>query len=45
MQILDKKIQKQSSDLTLNLWFVNSDTMESAMSEDMTYPGPFAYVG
>ena len=36
---------QQSSDLTLNLSFVNSDTMEFAMSEDITYPGPFAYVG
>ena len=34
--------QKQSTELTLNLWFKNSDRMESAMSEDITYPGPFA---
>jgi hypothetical protein len=34
--------QKQSTELTLNLWFTNSDRMESAIFEDITYPGPFA---
>lgn len=31
--------------LTLNLCFSKSDMIKCAMSDDTTYPGPFAYGG